>query len=37
MGKFFDLHYLVSFIFIIFLVPIFSFTLMKLWTFKTSS
>ncbi|EMF8579375.1 TPA: GtrA family protein [Escherichia coli] len=37
LGKFFDLHYLVSFIFIIFLVPIFSFTLMKLWTFKTSS
>ncbi|WP_376785652.1 GtrA family protein [Atlantibacter hermannii] len=37
LGKFFDLHYLVSFIFIIFLVPIFSFTLMKLWTFKASS
>ena len=34
LGRFFGLHYLLSFVFIIFLVPIFSFALMKLWTFK---
>lgn len=33
-GEVFNLHYLIGFLFVIMLVPVFNFLLMKYWTFK---